>query len=366
MHIFISWSGTRSKVFSELLYEFLARLLHPLKPWMSSKNIEKGAVWNQEINEKLSTDIYGIICITPENQSAPWLLFESGALSKVMAHNKIFPLLIGMDHEDFVLPLNQFQATLFTKTDFYELINTINNGLGENKKNDLILSADFKLHWPGFEKKVDSAFQKIHFDKASDIFPKILDSLRNSGIPKPHIGQTVTFKEGFETHSMYDCILKLAKKRIYIFGRKNRKLFDKDHFWFFKDLIKKINTGFDFRIFFLDIDAPKGVLNSAHMDVDFPEQLASAQKQALNVLAQFGLSHLDIFKKYNVMRSFSFCIVDDAVLFTPVSYDLSSTESQVTNSSFTLTSVDSNQGEILLKNFIALWEVSKSLKNENQ
>ena len=105
MEVFISWSGKRSKIFAELFYDLVKRILHPMKPWMSALEIQKGQRWSREIGARLNHDMIGVICVTPENQDSQWLLFESGAISKVLDESRVCPILIGMDKADLKGPL---------------------------------------------------------------------------------------------------------------------------------------------------------------------------------------------------------------------------------------------------------------------
>jgi hypothetical protein len=57
-------------------------VLFMAEPWLSAEDIEKGAKWNQVVSGELEKSNFAIICLTPENLGAPWLLFEAGALSK--------------------------------------------------------------------------------------------------------------------------------------------------------------------------------------------------------------------------------------------------------------------------------------------
>ena len=49
----------------------------------------------------------GIICVTPSNLEAPWILFEAGALSKTLENTFVCPLLIGLEPADVSGPLAQ-------------------------------------------------------------------------------------------------------------------------------------------------------------------------------------------------------------------------------------------------------------------
>jgi hypothetical protein len=68
-----------------------------VKPWMSSENILAGARWNPEVVGHLSKTRFGVICVTPENLSSPWLVFEVGALAKTIEETYVCPYLVGLD-----------------------------------------------------------------------------------------------------------------------------------------------------------------------------------------------------------------------------------------------------------------------------
>ena len=42
-NVFISWSGARSKLIADTLYEWLPMVVQSVKPWMSSHSIDKGS-----------------------------------------------------------------------------------------------------------------------------------------------------------------------------------------------------------------------------------------------------------------------------------------------------------------------------------
>src|SRR5258706_2823307 len=79
---FISWSGERSRHVAKALRDWLPMVLQATKPFMSKKDIDKGSRWHVELAKALEVTKVGIICLTPENLSASWLLFEAGGLSK--------------------------------------------------------------------------------------------------------------------------------------------------------------------------------------------------------------------------------------------------------------------------------------------
>jgi hypothetical protein len=87
-NIFISWSGDRSKAIAETLKDWLPRVLQSARPWLSTRDIEKGTRSLSEMNKALGGMGFGITCLTPENRQAPWILFEAGALSKTFDDDK--------------------------------------------------------------------------------------------------------------------------------------------------------------------------------------------------------------------------------------------------------------------------------------
>lgn len=61
-----------------LLREWLIRVLQYSDPFVSSKDINKGARWLVSISEQLADTSEGIVCVTPSNVEAPWLNYEAG------------------------------------------------------------------------------------------------------------------------------------------------------------------------------------------------------------------------------------------------------------------------------------------------
>jgi TIR domain len=91
MKVFISWSGERSRAVAEVLRQWLPNVIQAVTSWVSLDDIEKGAPWSTDIAVQLGECRAGLICLTPENLSASWLLFEAGALSKTL--DKTFGLM---------------------------------------------------------------------------------------------------------------------------------------------------------------------------------------------------------------------------------------------------------------------------------
>jgi hypothetical protein len=238
------------------------------------------------------------------------------------------------------------------------LVKSLNNSLDGLKISDEILMEGFKEKWPKFIRHFEKEISKVVFQSASNVFSNILSSFKKSGLPNQEIGQLVHFNEGFESHAFYEVVLKCAKSRLYFFGRKNRKVFDKEYAWFFEGLRDKINHGFDFKCLFLDPDSDDSILNSAHKDLNFKEQLTTCIYNTKGLLNQHHLHSNGILKKYNFQRPYSIAIVDDVVLYTPIEYSVDGKAEKLTRVSFSMTSINTNQGKVMEHNFENAWQNS--------
>jgi hypothetical protein len=93
MKVFISWSGPRSKAAAQALHQWLPDVIQSIEPWMSAEDIDAGARWGNEVTNELAQTRCGIICLTQDNLTAPWILFEAGALSKTIEKTYVIPYL---------------------------------------------------------------------------------------------------------------------------------------------------------------------------------------------------------------------------------------------------------------------------------
>lgn len=153
MHVFLSWSKPRSHDFAKLLYEWLPSVIQAIKPWLSSE-IDKGKPWLGEIKGALAETGFCILCVTPENQTEPWLMFEGGAAALRFGEPGVAPLLFGFPPSSLTGPLAQFQATRFEKGEVQKLLRSINSRLGNSALPDTKLEAAFERWWPDLDKQV--------------------------------------------------------------------------------------------------------------------------------------------------------------------------------------------------------------------
>ncbi len=156
-NVFISWSGDRSKAAAQALRDWLPVILQAARPWMSDTDIEKGSVGLDEVARALDMKV-GIICLTPENLSAEWILFEAGGLAKAFDDKtRVCPYLLGgLQKQGVKRPLGMFQATTADKDDTRRLVHTINKHLDADPVPEAGLNSLFDKMWPELEAKLDA------------------------------------------------------------------------------------------------------------------------------------------------------------------------------------------------------------------
>lgn len=154
MNLFVSWSGEKSKRIAECLKQWIPSVIQAVKPFYSPDDISKGKLWSSEITSTLAHCNFGLIILTRENISEPWINFEAGALAKNLKDSSVIPLLFNLELSDLSGPLSLFQASKFDKVEFYKVLQSINRLLGEKSLSEKILEPSFEKWWPELESSV--------------------------------------------------------------------------------------------------------------------------------------------------------------------------------------------------------------------
>lgn len=180
-NVFISWSGVRSKVVAAALHEWLPKVIQVVRPWMSAEDIAAGARWSAEIAAKLEQCRVGIVCVTSDNQSAPWLNFEAGAISKAVGElTRVCPFYFDLKPAETTGPLTQFQGTRATREGTLALVRSINGALGSSVEMGA-LDEIFGAFWPKFEEALAAVPRiKASHPKPSQValLEEILETVR--------------------------------------------------------------------------------------------------------------------------------------------------------------------------------------------
>jgi TIR domain len=85
MKVFISWLGKQAAQVAISLRDWFPKVIQGITPFVSAKDIDKGANWSHVLSEELNDSAFGVICLTPENLLSPWLNYEAGAIMRIEA-----------------------------------------------------------------------------------------------------------------------------------------------------------------------------------------------------------------------------------------------------------------------------------------
>ncbi len=142
------------------LGRWLPTVLQSVIPFVSH-DIGVGERWQDVIGAELAESNFGIVCLTPENLTKPWLMFEAGALSKKLSTAKVVPFLLGVEPSDLSNgPLAQFQAIPFDKEEVWNLIRTLEESPDpESIEQNLHLT--FDTLWPRLEEALKPLEEEV-------------------------------------------------------------------------------------------------------------------------------------------------------------------------------------------------------------
>ena len=201
---------------AQILYKYLPKIIDGVKPWISDEDIAKGNVWFDQIQKSLERHNVGIICLMRENCVAPWVLFETGALSKAFGRSKVYPFLVGMETSELKGPLELFEATTFERNDFYRLVKSLNNELGDSKNNLSELEVRFNKLWTELQRSIRKIERTTEFPSylLSDGKMRLQKALDCDSVYLTMIGEQIDDSPfGFEQ------LLSDTKRKIFVSGQ---------------------------------------------------------------------------------------------------------------------------------------------------
>ena len=151
MHVFLSWSGDRSRYVAEQFDEWLPVVIQSVDTFMSDHDIDAGSRWSRQIDDRLEATDFGILFVTPENQKEPWLVHEAGALGKSVEESRVVPVTIEMQPADVDWPLARFQGVGLEENEIQELVESVNSALSEDQLEQNVLERAFETNWPSLQ-----------------------------------------------------------------------------------------------------------------------------------------------------------------------------------------------------------------------
>lgn len=165
--VFLSWSGDRSKSLANALRQFLSGAFPSVQVWMSEHDIEAGVRWIETLDSKLKKSYFAVLCLTPENLDAPWLLFEAGSVTKGASRSRVVPYRLGLKSEAVPLPLAQFQGVDADERGTLGLLQSLNSVLGNSIGEDQ-LAGTFSHLWPPLKTQVEEILRSSSPAPASE------------------------------------------------------------------------------------------------------------------------------------------------------------------------------------------------------
>jgi hypothetical protein len=188
MKVFLSWSGTRSKEVAEALKEWLPDVLQSVTTFVSSADIEKGRDFFSVLRTELSESNFGILCLTKDNCRKPWVLFEAGALAKVLDNSSLCPYLIDMEPADLPDPLRLFEAAIANEQGTRELVRALNTASDALRLAEPQIRRTFDRWWPDLKPKLESKAKPLgpSADAGSFLFINVKTGLVLRAAGRPH------------------------------------------------------------------------------------------------------------------------------------------------------------------------------------
>lgn len=358
--IFISWSKSKSKDLAIETKNLLESLDPHSKVFMSEDDISAGERVQETIIKNIIDCDVLLLCFTKENKKSPWLLYEAGyacGLNKI-----VIPFLFDIDqnwHSWIDNPMNFARELNVNALDFHE---------------EFIRS--FKLRDSSYTRNILADFvEKIQVikekhrlvDAQCEEFVEMLVSNDAFRVESPvYRNKTAYFLTGFETFDLWKSIVQsflYTGKYLWIYGRKNMKLFGGNFKELFTYLDEKTSNekmfGIDFRCLFLNPASDE--VRRAHKDQDiFSQELETTIKRAKRQIGENLLLH-KCFRMYSNKREEVIIRLDNCIIYSKPHFDENGQPQIMTDTKFEVFSASSERGRDCIEKFCKVWDAAVSM-----
>ena len=361
MHVFISWSKKESCQYAKETKAMIEKLKPSATVFMSESDIMPGQIVQDTIVRNIQQCDILIICFTRTNKKSPWLLYEAGYARG--QHKKVIPLLFYEDkdwHSWIDNPMNIAREINYGSDKFKQDI-CVSLGISLTDSRNKIL-----------EEYINSikVIQKDYCPTDLECID-LVETLSNNHVfcqESPFFRDKMAyFSTGFETFDLLRIIVDsfiASGKYLWIWGRKNAKLFSGTYQYFFdylssKSLINKEMNGIDFRCLFLDPESPE--VHTAHIYQDiFLSELEASILRMRHVVGT-NKTLRQCFRQYSAKRDEIIIRVDNAIVYSVPRLYSDGTPHIITNSNFQVFSAKSELGQHCINKFENIWDTSKRL-----
>lgn len=391
MEIFISWSKDKSKLLAMETKKFILGTLENNIEVFFSPEMYKGTCVDHKIHTNLLKSNKCIVCITADNYRNPWLMYEAGVVYGANVEKPgggiVIPILFEHipDWSSWVdKPLNRYvPIRLDDKNNNFKVAKDgFKNFLQELASENNINIINFNAHWNSYIKEVKKILQREQMipDICRDLVDQIMkDNNGNFTIVSPEITKDhILFHKGFSTNVLTRILIRnvidYQGKRLWFFGRRNKKLFTSENDDFFKFLANEgIENGVDFKCLF-PLPGSSAMTKAVSKDKErrFLADLQTCLEAAVRMKNRFHLPISEMFRLYECPRRESIIISDNTVLYSPIICDSEGYPLPITNSSFEILGIyenkDTSRGNHFYKTFTDTWEsaipLTESLYNK--
>lgn len=360
MNVFISWSKAKSMQYALKTKALLESLDPSIKAFVSEVDIYGGEDVQEKIIHKITECDKLVLCFTKENKKSPWLLFEAGYARGL--HKTVIPFLFDNDsnwHSWIDNPMNIAREINFNSKNFasvffdcFGIVNSEENRQKLQKYKKTILD-------------IKDRFRQV--DIQCEDFVDRLTHNKTFIIENPfYRDKNAFFLSGLESFELYKTIIDsfmYTGKYLWIYGRKNMKLFGGSFKSFFKYLEEKAAfdgmEGIDFRCLFLDPDSPE--VKKAHCQQDiFKSELTTTILRAKSVVRD-NLQLQKCFKLYSNKREEIIIRLDNCIIYAKLNFDANGYPQLLTNSGFEVFSAKSDKGKECIKKYENVWNAAKNM-----
>lgn len=360
MNVFISWSKAKSMQYALKTKALLESLNPSINAFVSEVDIHGGEDVQEKIIQKIIACDKLVLCFTKENKKSPWLLFEAGYARGLK--KTVIPMLFDDDpnwHSWVDNPMNVAREINFNHKNFSDvLFDCFEISATEKNKQKLQRYRKAILD-------IKDKFRQVDI-QCEDFVDKLTHN-ESFVIENPfYRGKTAFFLSGFESFDLYKTIIDsfmYTGKFLWIYGRKNMKLFGGSFNSFFKYLEEKSSfdgmAGIDFRCLFLDPDSPE--VEKAHLQQDiFKSELTATILRAKSVVKD-NTQLQKCFRLYSNKREEIIIRLDNCIIYARPSFDANGYPQLLTNSGFEVFSCRSEKGKECIKKFENIWENAKTM-----
>lgn len=356
MKVFISWSKSKSMEYAIRTKELLERIDPNIEAFVSEVDISGGQDVQEKIIEKIIECEKLVLCFTKENKKAPWLLYEAGYARGLK--KSVIPLLFDEDpnwHSWIDNPMNMTREVRFNDKDF---LSTFLGSFGFNNTTTN-------------RKKINTYIHSIANIKDShrvvDIqCEDLVEQLTNHEafvMENPFFrDKSAYFLSGFESYDLLKIITETfmyTGKYLWIYGRKNMKLFGGSFKEFFSYISEKASSkhpgmdGIDFRCLFLDPNSKE--IERAHLQKNILKpELEATILRAKDVIGN-NVEFKKCFRYYSNRREEIIIRLDNSIIYSRPSFDAQGRPQLLTNTGFEVFGVHSVKGKECIDKFEDIW-----------